>query len=135
MDVTHLVNESKELGFRFLERLVTDYREGRNTFNQPGEALYGVYNEFNELVAIGGLNIDPNYNNLKVGRLRRFYVAKDYRRKGIGSLLLNKIRLDAKRHFETLVLHTDTVQADRFYLAYGFKKNLDDPNSTHYLNL
>ena len=135
VDLSHLVSESKELGFRFLERLVNDFKEGKNTFNKEGEAIYGVYKKQGDLIAIGGLNRDPYSNPLKVGRLRRFYVAKAYRRNGIGSLLLNKIILDAKNHFEVMVLHTDTMEAGRFYTAYGFSENDEDPNSTHYLNL
>nr|WP_235190072.1 GNAT family N-acetyltransferase [Bacillus gaemokensis] len=39
-------------------------------------------------MALGGLNIDPFSSEQEIGRLRRFYVSRDYRRKGIGKLLL-----------------------------------------------
>jgi hypothetical protein len=45
VDLTHLVKESKEEGFRFLERLVSDYKNGTNNFNKPGEFLYGMFNK------------------------------------------------------------------------------------------
>ena len=32
-----------------------------------------------------GLNEDPYTENNKIGRLRRFYISKDYRRIGLGS--------------------------------------------------
>ncbi|MGA5691643.1 GNAT family N-acetyltransferase [Cytobacillus pseudoceanisediminis] len=97
----------------FLERLVNDYENGTNNFNKPGESLYGLYNKEGVLIAIGGLNIDPFSNDEKVGRLRRFYVSKDYRRNGLGRLLLTQIINDAKHFYKVLVLHTDTDQGDK----------------------
>jgi GNAT superfamily N-acetyltransferase len=133
-DLIHLVDESKEEGFRFLGRLIDDYKKGTNTFKQPGEALYGVFNKMGIPVAIGGLNIDPFSNQPKVGRLRRFYVSRTYRRIGLGSLLLKRIILDAE-NYNIIVLHTDTEEADRFYRALGFSKDSTFPKSTHSLNL
>ncbi|SFB11729.1 MULTISPECIES: GNAT family N-acetyltransferase [unclassified Bacillus (in: firmicutes)] len=135
VDLSHLVKESQEAGFRMLGRLVDDYEKGENTFNQKGEALYGVYNEQGSLIAIGGLNIDPFSNNHKIGRLRRFYVATDYRRSGIGTLLLNTIVSEAKQHYEILVLNTKTEEADRFYNVFGFHRCSIHPNVTHELIL
>ena len=74
-----------------------------------------MFNEEGVLVAIGGLNKDPFSNGQYIGRLRRFYVDKEYRRSGIGSLLVKKIINEAKRFYKILVLHTDTDQADHFY--------------------
>ena len=49
-----------------------------------------------KLIGIGGLNEDPYTENNKIGRVRRFYIAKEYRRKGVGRLLLLRILSDAK---------------------------------------
>ncbi|MBM7656550.1 GNAT family N-acetyltransferase [Neobacillus cucumis] len=123
-DLDSLVKQSKEEGFRFLERLVNDFKNGSNTFNHFGEGLFGVFNEGGVLFAIGGLNKDPFSNDQYIGRLRRFYVSKEYRRNGIGSLLIKEIIEEAKRYYRILVLHTDTEQADKFYTSIGFlKKN------------
>lgn len=135
VDFIHLVNESKEQGFCFLERLVDEYKNGTNTFNRPGEALYGVFDKMSVSIAIGGLNIDPFSNQPKVGRLRRFYVSKNYRRMGLGSLMLETIILDAVNYYNIIVLHTDTKEADKFYTAFGFSKNYTFPKATHSLNL
>lgn len=134
-EVSHLVQESKGAGFRFLEKLVNDFENGTNTFNKQGESLFGVFNKYGVIIAIGGLNSDPFANNPGIGRLRRFYVANDYRRSGIGTLLLNMIISEARNHYKVLVLHTDTEQAAIFYSANGFCKSCDYPNSTHYINL
>ncbi|GGE61348.1 GNAT family N-acetyltransferase [Priestia taiwanensis] len=134
-DIKHVIEESKEEGFLFLERLIHDYQNDTNTFNKLGEALYGVFNREGLLVAIGGLNIDPFANRELVGRLRRYYVLKEYRRLGLGKQLLTKIIEDAKNHFHVLVLYTDTEQADKFYTSCGFTKEKKFPKSTHFLNI
>ncbi|WHY64744.1 GNAT family N-acetyltransferase [Neobacillus sp. SuZ13] len=135
IDLSPLLLESKEEGFRFIVRLVNDYKNGTNTFNKRGEGLYGVFNEDDDLIAIGGINIDPYSNDPQIGRLRRFYVSKAYRRKGVGRFLVNKILFDARRTFEEIVLHTDTETGALFYTSLGFKKSSGDPNTSHYLKL
>nr|WP_034761474.1 GNAT family N-acetyltransferase [Rossellomorea vietnamensis] len=132
-EVNTLVQESKEEGFRFVERLLNDYREGTNRFNKQGEALYGIYDEENDFVAVGGLNVDPS--SAETGRVRRFYVKKEHRNEGIGTLLLKQIIFDARRSFNVLVLHTDTEKADHFYTSFGFTKGNRYPNATHYLDI
>ena len=135
IDSDQMVKESKDEGFRFIERLVNDYKNDSNTFHQLGESLYGVFNNEGVLVAIGGLNIDPFSTEETIGRLRRFYVLGDYRRNGLGSLLLERIISEAKDHYNVIVLHTDTEQADHFYQAFGFIKEARYPKTTHYFNL
>ncbi|QED46682.1 GNAT family N-acetyltransferase [Cytobacillus dafuensis] len=134
-NLINLVKESKEEGFNFLERLMNEYKSGTNTFNKNGESLYGVFSKAGVLVAVGGLNIDPFSKRKNIGRLRRFYVAKKYRRKGLGKLLLNRIIYDAEKHFQVIVLRTNTEQADKFYTSLGFTKKEKFSGSTHFLNL
>jgi GNAT superfamily N-acetyltransferase len=134
-EIMKLVIESQNDGFQFLNRLVRDYENGTNMFDKPGEALFGVFDKRNELIAIGGINIDPFTKEDNIGRLRRFYVAKTYRRKGIGRMLVKQILDTAIINFQTIVLHTDTEQADKFYQSLGFKKTDRYPKSTHYLRL
>ncbi|MBS4192053.1 GNAT family N-acetyltransferase [Bacillus sp. FJAT-49705] len=134
-NLSNLVKESKEEGFHFLERLMNEYKGGTNTFNEHGEALYGVFSKEGVCVAVGGLNIDPYSNQKIIGRLRRFYVAKKNRRKGLGKLLLKRIIYDAEKHFQVIVLRTNTEQADKFYTSLGFTKEEKFPGSTHFLNL
>ncbi|HDR7799693.1 TPA: GNAT family N-acetyltransferase [Bacillus tropicus] len=135
IDVDHLVRESICEGFRFLQKLVNDYRNGINRFNKYGESLYGLFTKEGVLIAIGGLNKDPYSNDPEIGRLRRFYVSKAYRRKGLGKLLLGKIISDARKYYKILVLNTETEQADRFYTSLGFSKETTFPKSTHFLKL
>ncbi|MCU5534301.1 GNAT family N-acetyltransferase [Bacillus cereus] len=127
----YLVQESKEEGFKFLKKLINEYENELNTFNKSGECLYGIF-QGEKLIGIGGLNADPYTENNKIGRLRRFYIAKDYRRIGLGKLLLNKLLSHAEKYFKVVVLHTDTKQGDVFYTANGFVKREVYKESSHY---
>ncbi len=127
----YLVQESKEEGFNFLKKLINEYENELNTFNKSGECLYGIF-QGEKLIGIGGLNVDPYTENNKIGRLRRFYIAKDYRRIGLGKLLLNKLLSHAEKYFKVVVLHTDTKQGDVFYTANGFVKREVYEGTSHY---
>ncbi len=94
----YLVQESKEEGFNFLKKLINEYENKLNTFNKTGECLYGIF-QGEKLIGIGGLNEDPYTENNKIGRLRRFYISKDYRRIGLGKSLLNKLLSHAEKEF------------------------------------
>jgi predicted acetyltransferase len=135
LDLNIIIKQSKEEGFLIGERLVYDYKNGTNTFNNFGEALFGVFNNNGEIVAIGGLNRDPFSNNPYIARVRRFYVINEYRRNGIGSLLLKNIINEEKKYYKILVLRTYTSQGDDFYTSYGFLKGNIYPSSTHYMEL
>nr|WP_182352897.1 MULTISPECIES: GNAT family N-acetyltransferase [unclassified Legionella] len=54
--------------------------------------------------------------------ISEFYVAPEFRKQGIGSILLNKIEEEAKIKGATLS-HTDTFdwQAKDFYLKHGYE--------------
>lgn len=127
----HLVQESKDEGFHFLVKLISEYENKINTFNKTGECLYGIF-QGEKLIGIGGLNEDPYTENNKIGRLRRFYISKDYRRIGIGNWLLNRLLSRAEKYFELVVLHTDTRQGATFYTANGFVKGELYKGSSHY---
>ncbi|KXI67300.1 GNAT family N-acetyltransferase [Bacillus cereus group sp. BfR-BA-00331] len=127
----YLVQESKEEGFNFLKKLINEYENKLNTFNKTGECLYGIF-QGEKLIGIGGLNKDPYTENNKIGRLRRFYISKDYRRIGLGKSLLNKLLSHAEKNFKVVVLHTDTKQGDAFYSANGFVKGQVYKGSSHY---
>ncbi|WP_084158352.1 MULTISPECIES: GNAT family N-acetyltransferase [Exiguobacterium] len=120
VDLTDLLVASRQEGFRMLDRLVNDFRDGRNRFDQPGECLLGVFDDSGNLLGIGGLNQDPYSPGLPVGRLRRFYILPDYRRQGIGRRLANALLLEAKWTFLTVILRTYTMQGAQFYESLGF---------------
>ncbi|MCH7312950.1 GNAT family N-acetyltransferase [Acinetobacter sp. ANC 3882] len=115
-----LIECSEREGFQFLNRLKQDFQTGKNCFDRFGEALFVVYLQ-NQLIAVGGLNQDPFDHLNKVGRLRRFYIHPDYRRKRIGTYLLLHVERYAQAHFERLHLFTDTENAAYFYQSMGYE--------------
>lgn len=128
-----LLAESRAEGHRFVDRLVDDFVDGSNCFDQPGEALFGVYAE-GRLVAVGGLNRDPYLPDENAGRVRHVYVLPAFRRRGAGRMLMRAI-IDAARSspFRLLTLRTVNPEADLFYRALGFRADSSYKNATHWL--
>lgn len=131
-DLRPLLAESRAQGFDFLDRLVSGYENGRNRFNHPDEALFGVY-AGTQLIAIGGLNRDPYLPDGATGRVRHVYVLAAWRRLGVGRLLLDTIIAEARRHYRRLTLRTMTDEANRFYCALGFQTTPRLDGATHHL--
>jgi GNAT superfamily N-acetyltransferase len=129
-DMASLVEESELQGHHFLRRLSLDWEAGTNRFSKDGEALFGVY-DHDRVLAVGGINRQTN----TVGRLRRFYVQVDARRKGIGRMLSEHILIFASHYYETVILRTKSSEADLFYRALGFAKTTGYGNATHSIYL
>ncbi|MGF9888762.1 GNAT family N-acetyltransferase [Priestia megaterium] len=130
-DIKELLTESQEEGFFFLTKLVAEYKNGQNVFNKTGERLWGVYGEQNELIGVAGLNQDPYSQHTNVGRVRRFYVSAQFRRKGIGKRLLKEVIHYAENYYDSLVLYTHTEEAKLFYERNGFKRVYNQHKITH----
>lgn len=127
-----LLAESRGEGHRFVDRLVNDYADGDNCFDQPGEALFGVFAE-ERLIAVGGLNRDPYLPDQNAGRVRHLYVRPAFRRRGAGRLLMEAIIDAARPHFPLLTLRTVNPAADLFYRGLGFHAGFDVPNASHFM--
>lgn len=78
--------EASSAGFRFMEKLTKEWETQTNRFDKPGELLAGAFQN-GQLVAIGGLNIDPYAGDITIARLRHLYVLKRIRRQGVASRL------------------------------------------------
>ena len=133
-DLQPLLEESREQGFEFLDRLVLEYENGTNQFQRAGEALFGIYRD-QQLIAIGGLNRDPYLADSDVGRVRHLYVLNAWRNQGIGKRLVETIIEEAKQQFRLLTLRTFSDQASGFYCAIGFQTEPKINNATHYMVL
>ena len=125
-----LVTESAAEGFRFLRRLVAEYEAGRVCFDQPGERLLIVYAD-GELIALGGVTVDPYAGDPGTGRIRHVYVRRAFRRRGVGRQLIAALEAHARAHFTTLVLRTDTEAAARFYETLGYERLPPGGTATH----
>ncbi|WP_432355809.1 GNAT family N-acetyltransferase [Sporosarcina sp. A2] len=132
LNIESLISESEEEGYRFLTRLAEDYKEGINTFSEPGEALYCVKDESGKIVAIGGVNRFPGPGgDPETGRLQRFYVETEERRNGAGSLLLKEIIKHSESQFNELTVKTESSKADAFYRHNGFEFDDSASETTH----
>ncbi|WP_051621053.1 GNAT family N-acetyltransferase [Paenibacillus sp. UNC451MF] len=134
LELSLLVNESTNEGFRHLQRLVNDYESARNTFDKQGEAIFIAYHQ-GKVVGVCGLNQDPYAKENKVGRVRRMYVSSGSRRLGIGRLLMDAVISEARRHYSLLVLKTDNPGADLFYRSLGFVADTPSAHYSHVLTL
>lgn len=119
-------------GFRFLTRLISEWENRTNRFDQPGECLFGVFRH-GQLIGVGGVSCDP-YAGPGVGRLRRVYIAPSLRGQAIGKALVKRLLEHAAAHFQEARLTTDTPQAAQFYLRCGFHR-IDNDHATHVTSL
>lgn len=125
-----LIAESERERFRFLRRLADDWAAGRNRFAGPGEGLWGAA-VAGQWIGTCGLNIEDASADGPMGRLRRLYVCADWRRTGVGSLLVQTALAAAATQFRVVQLRTDNPDAAAFYQALGFQTVSGDPNVTH----
>ncbi|HYS69511.1 MAG TPA: GNAT family N-acetyltransferase [Gemmatimonadaceae bacterium] len=125
-----LLAASIEEGFHFVERLVREWEEAQQRFNQPGELLLAVYKE-EDIIAIGGLTSDPYSDDPALGRLRHIYVRPDARRRGIGRRLVRILEQAAEQTYRALVLRTDSPAAARFYETLGYTQLPPGSTATH----
>jgi len=125
-----LVAASESEGLEFVRRLEREWHSGVNRFDRPGELLLGgFFGE--ELVAIGGLNVDPYMSDPDVGRVRHVFVAPEWRDAGVGSVLVRAILAAGFPHFARIRLRTANARSHAFYERLGFVRLMDDPTATH----
>lgn len=133
-DISIVVDESLGEGYLHMQRLLTDFQSGKNTFNAKGEALFMVrWHE--ETLGLCGLNQDPYHSQPEWGRVRRMYVRPAARRQGVGSALLQQVLAQSQPYFLVLSLYTTNDQAQAFYRRFGFVDLLNDPKSNMFLDL
>jgi GNAT superfamily N-acetyltransferase len=128
--IEELLAESESEGFHFVRRAQEEWLSHTNTFSKEGEAFFAVF-ENERLLAVGGVNQE----SARCGRLRRFYVCRQERGKGIGRQLLQHILAFARGHYSCIALRCDAPAADRFYLAAGFHRTSRDAGVTHMMDL
>ena len=124
--------ESVHEGFSFVDRLCAEWVSGANRFDAPGEALFLAVND-GQVVGVCGLNCDPYAHDPLVGRVRRLYVSRAHRHRGIGRALLEAVVACARGHFNLLRVRTEA--AGDFFTAQGFRHIASGTEVTHVLEL
>lgn len=138
--VTKLPKEIAELeahavseGFVFVSRMIEEFRDGINKFDQSGEFLLLAY-DGKKLIACGGLNQQRSEetHGKRIGRVRRFYVLPEYRKHGVGKLLLQYLEKKAIQDFSALCLSTDTQSAAHFYQKMNYVYVANHPSYNYF---
>ncbi len=119
--------ESIAEGFSMVSRLRTEWEAGLNRFDKAGEILLGVFRGA-DLIATGGLNIDPYLADPSVGRIRHVYVLAAERETGTGRAIVERLLAHASDHFGAVRLWTG--RASLFYDRLGFTRT-DADKATH----
>lgn len=119
-DMAEVLDRAGRESFGALDRLVSEFESGANTFSAPSEALFEA-RDAGRLVGVAGLNVDPFDASGSSGRLRRLYVLPQCRRLGVGRAIVEAVERSAQSRFRVLRLFTDSPDADRFYVALGYE--------------
>ena len=118
-----LAREASAEGFAHVDRLLSEWADGRNRFDREGEALLAA-ELGGETIAIGGLTHDPHRAGAL--RVRRFYVSRTHRGTGIGRLLAQTI-LGQISGPQLVTAHAPNEDAIAFWRALGFTYR-EDPH-------
>jgi GNAT superfamily N-acetyltransferase len=116
--------EAHAEGYRFVERLATDWEAGTTRFDRDGEALLGAHMD-GILAGIGGLTLDPVVSGAL--RMRRFYVRPSFRKHGIGHKLV-EVLLEYPGRVGKVVVVNAAQGSSAFWEALGF---VPDPREGH----
>ena len=108
--------EAQAEGYRHLNRLAEEWAAHTARFDRGGEALLAARLD-GDLAGIGGLTIDPAIPGAL--RMRRFYVAKSFRRHGIGRALAEKL-LAGARALRCPVTVNAAAGSEPFWALLGF---------------
>ena len=109
-------SEALAEGYRFIERLATDWASGALRFTRRGEVLLAAYSD-GVFAGIGGLTLDPAIPEAL--RMRRFYVRKAFRRRGVGRRLAAALLERARAHGCQVTVNAATGSAP-FWESLGF---------------
>lgn len=129
-DLDELLADSAATGWRHLARLWDDWVAASNRFDGRGEGLF-LCRDRERAIGVCGINVDPYARDATVGRLRRLYVLRAYRRAGVGSRLVRHVLDEAQASFREVRLRTDNPIADHFYRALGFTPAADVEGCSH----
>ena len=130
----NLIAESEEEGFSYLVRMRNEWSSCQLRFDGPGEACFLAESD-GEIVGLCGLTADPHSDDVTVGRVRKLYVSKAYRRQGIATQLLQRLCALAKKHFRELRVKTRGASGYAFYESLGFREVEPGKLYTHCIDL
>ena len=132
-DIYELRRMSTSEGYDFVELTLTEWLNGTNRFDRPGEVFF-LARVGDVTIGMCGLNADPFVRDPKIGRIRHLYVLPDYRRTGVGRRLVEACLTHAKSSFDRVRLRTFDPPAREFYAVLGFQET-EEGSATHSMTL
>lgn len=119
-----LMAEAHAEGYRHVARLADEWAAGTTRFEREGEALMAACLA-GELAGIGGLTVDPAQPGAL--RMRRFYVRRSFRRRGIGRKLAESLFARARALGRPVTVNAG-AGSELFWQSLGF---VADPRDGH----
>jgi GNAT superfamily N-acetyltransferase len=115
-----LREEARAEGYRMLDTLVAEWESGAQRFVHPGEMLLAGYIG-EQLAGIGGMTLEATVPGAM--RMRRVYVARAYRRSGVGQALATALLKGAG---DRTVTANAASGSEAFWESLGFVPDRSD---------
>lgn len=112
-------------GYKFIDRLVAEWNGQAFRFDREHELLLGAWDD-TDLAGIGGITHDPELPGSL--RMRRFYVRKCYRGRGIANVLATRLLTLNDSNAKPIYVNAGYPQASSFWESVGFVKH---PHAGH----
>ena len=116
--LSHLRDQADNEGIGIVSTLVTRWVDGTERYDRAGESLLAA-TVGDDAVAIGALSWCPHVSGAL--RVRRFYVAPDWRRRGLARNLAAELMSSGFRHSDTITCNARaSAAAAPFWESLGF---------------
>lgn len=131
-EIPALRDEAMAEGYRFVETLLAEWREGRYRDEDDRHALFAAFQD-GHLAAVGAVTPDPYDPAPDLLRLRHVYVRPQRRRSGVGRLLAGALIQQGLALAPRLSLNAADSGAAAFWEAVGFRPDRTGPRRSHLL--
>ena len=111
--------EAAAEGFDHVERLAREWFSGALRFDGEGEALFAAFVD-GELVGVGAVSHEHLEPSLGAMRMRRCYVRRAFRRRGVGRALAGAMIQQGLACAPVLTVNAGAPDAPAFWSAMGF---------------
>lgn len=126
--ITSLARHADQEGIRIVSTVLERWRDGSERFVEPGEEILAATSD-DEVVGIGGLSRCPHVRTAL--RVRRFYVAPSWRRRGVARALATELVAAGFEHTDLLTCNAGaSAAAAPFWESMGFVP-VDTEGVTH----
>jgi GNAT superfamily N-acetyltransferase len=134
-DLLQLNDFAKSENINVVSNLISSWSDNESFFGERGEGLWIARStESGEVIGVGGITICPTFTEGR--RVRRFYIAPHWRRRGVATALANECIERAKSAgVSTVTCHAAaSAMAPRFWESIGFEP-VRDSEITHVMHL